>query len=440
MTRVALWTLGLLVVGWCVGSTKVMAQVNPSADTEQAQIGPNESTVVTARRNNYVREGPGSFHKLVVVVKKDVPLQVLGEKNGWLRVQLPDERTGWMSRTSIYQGDAVPDVSTQELGEQWTTPEATDTEVAAAVRGFQMRAEGLSDGSVEALTAYLQERPVYGENEVEQFQRPVEASQRGSSSLDLGDLDVELAPYDPSIDEQKVGLAVGARLASRGLVDAPKVRRYLSLMAVHLTEDTPFYDWNFDVVIVEGEGPDAFACPGGVIVLTRGVFAHFRDEAELAGLLAHEIAHVVRHHGRKELGEREVKRKAEDAFAELDQMTDDEREDDPYAQAEEDLDRIMRESYERIVNDRLLEYEKEADRIAAAMLGEAGYDPRGLLDGVGHIAALRSSNPDLFDSDYLQVQNIRDRQEHIRTFLEREGAGKGARLPSRFSAYAKDVR
>lgn len=437
MPRLVLWILGVLVFGFGMGGLNAQAQVNQSPSTEEAQVQQAENTVVTSRRNNYVREGPGSFHELTEIVKRDVPLLVLDTKNGWIKVELPDGRTGWISRTSIYEGGAAPNVSREELGEQWTSSEATDTEVAAAVRGFQMRAEGLNEGSVEELLAYLQQRPVYGDAAVEQFQRPLQAS--GSSSLDLGDLDVELSPYDPTVDEQKVGLAVGARLSSMGLVHAPDVRRYLSLIAVHLTEDTPYYDWNFDVVIVEGDGPDAFACPGGIIVLTRGVFSHFQDEAELAGLLAHEIAHVVRQHGKKEMGEREVKQKAEDAFAELDQMTEDE-EEDPYAQVEDDLEQVMRESYERIVNDRLLEYEKEADRIAAAFMAEAGYDPRGLVDAVGHIAALRSSDPDLFDSDYLEVQNIQERQEHIRTFIEREGAEGGQRLPNRFTAFAGEMQ
>ena len=56
----------------------------------------------------------------------------------------------------------------------------------------------------------------------------------------------------------------------------------------------PDLDWHF--AVVDSAAVNAFALPGGYIYLTRGIMAHLNDEAELAGVLGHEIAHVTARH------------------------------------------------------------------------------------------------------------------------------------------------
>lgn len=398
----------------------------------------DDDVVITARESNFVREGPGSFHKVIVVVKPKTPLAVLKRSDGWIRVRLPDDRTGWVSRTSVRQAETTDTVSTEDIAEEWATTEATQTGVAAAVRGFQMHADGLEEGSVEALMAYLRNTPIITERDLEHFRRPLRSADR--ADLDTGDLDFDLKPYDPSVQERQVGMAVASRLVSKGLVESPRVQRYLTLLTEQVTAETPYHDRSFDVVILEGEGPDAFACPGGIIFVTRGLFTRFETEAQLAGLLAHEIAHVVRHHGMAERGEREVKRKAESAFAELEQATADD--DEKYEEVEDDLASMMRKSYRRVVNDRLLKYEKEADRVAAVFLSEAGYSPMGIVRAVEHISTLRTHDPDLFDEDYLSAKNIQERLRRVEQFVEENDGdeGEGLRLERRFRAYRNEMR
>lgn len=395
-----------------------------------------DDVVVTARQNNYVREGPGSFHEVLVAVKKDVPLEVLEEDDDWIRVRLPDDRSGWIANTSVQRGTDVETPSMQDVADEWTTTETTESGVAAAVRGFQMRVDELEDGSTKALLQYIKSTPPITAGDVEHFRRPLEAGD--DPDLDLGDLDVDLESFDPPVEEQQVGFAVAGRLVSKGLVESRRVQRYLTLLTEQLTANTLYYDVDFDVVIIEGRGPDAFAAPGGILFLTRGVFTNFEDEAQLAGLLAHEIAHVVRHHGMTERDERSVRRKSDEAFTELDEVTEDE--DDKFAEVEEDMEAMMQKSYERVVNDRLLKYEKEADRIAAALLGEAGYSPMGIVDAVQRITALRADDPDLFDEEYLEAQNAEERLRSVRSFVDRHDGQDGRRLPNRFRAYDEELR
>lgn len=395
-----------------------------------------DDVVLADRKTNYVREGPGSFHEVLVVVKEETPLTVLDRQDGWIHVRLPDERTGWIAETSVDEASSAGGVSTETMAEEWVSTEATTSGVAAAVRGFQMNADRLEDGSVDELMAYLRQSPSITSGDLQRFHRPIVSAE--ASGIGLHDISMSLSPYDPTVQERRVGLAVATRLSSKGLVEAPRVQRYLTLITEQLTAETPFYDWGFDIVIVEGAGPDAFACPGGIIVLTQGVFRHFDNEAQLAGLIAHEIAHVVRRHGMAERDEREVQRRAETAFAELDEATED---DDKYDTVADDLETMVRQSYERVVNDRLLEYEKEADHLAVGLLGQAGYAPSGIHGAVQHIAALRTQDPNLFGEDYLEVENVQERLDHLSSVLRGLNGGKnGARLSRRFNAYGDEFR
>ena len=423
-----------LVLGLC---GVLVADAAPRGSGATAPHEAHDDVVVTARNSNYVRKGPGSFHPVLVAVKKDVPLAVLTRKGGWIRVRLPDDRTGWIAKTSVEAGATTEAVSMNDVAEEWTTTKATESGVAAAVRGFQMSVDDLEEGSTKQLLTYLKTTPTITENDIEHFRRPLEAGDR--SDLDLGELVVEFAPFNPSVKERQVGFAVASRLVSKGLIRSPRLQRYVTLMTEQLTDETPYYDVEFDVVLIDGEGPDAFACPGGIIFLTRGVFTHFENEAQLAGLVAHEIAHVVRHHGMAEMDEREVRRKAKDAFAELEEATgDDEKK---YEQVEEDLAKMMEKSYERVVNDRLLKYEKEADQIAASLLGEAGYSPMGIVNAVQRITALRTNDPSLFDEDYLEAQNAQERLRNVKRYVEANDGGEGGlRLRRRFRAYDDEVR
>lgn len=68
-----------------------------------------------------------------------------------------------------------------------------------------------------------------------------------------------------------------------------RVGRWLSLQT-----ERPDLPWRFAVVDTESLG--AFAAPGGNVIITAGLMRLMRDENELAGVLAHEIAHVVEKH------------------------------------------------------------------------------------------------------------------------------------------------
>jgi predicted Zn-dependent protease len=77
------------------------------------------------------------------------------------------------------------------------------------------------------------------------------------------------------------------------VVDVPK-QRYINRLGRWLAmhSDRPDLPWKFG--LIETNDVNAFSMPGGYVLITRGMFDRMRNESELAGVLAHEISHVVR--------------------------------------------------------------------------------------------------------------------------------------------------
>lgn len=85
-------------------------------------------------------------------------------------------------------------------------------------------------------------------------------------------------------------------LASIPLVADSAAQQYLRSVAMGLVAvaERPGLPWNF--YLLDDASVNAFAFPGGYIFVTRGILTHMNNEAELAGVLAHEIGHVTARH------------------------------------------------------------------------------------------------------------------------------------------------
>jgi predicted Zn-dependent protease len=81
-----------------------------------------------------------------------------------------------------------------------------------------------------------------------------------------------------------------------GVYDDPALQRYVNDIGQELARVShrPNLPWSF--TIVDSPAINAFALPGGYIYITRGILAYLDDEAELAGVLGHEIGHVTARH------------------------------------------------------------------------------------------------------------------------------------------------
>jgi len=98
-------------------------------------------------------------------------------------------------------------------------------------------------------------------------------------------------------DEQKIGAAVSEKIRQRyGVVQDPAIHKYVTLVGNVLAQhsERPQLAWKF--IVLDTDGVNAFASPGGIVHITRGALGLIKSEAELAGVLAHEIGHVAHKH------------------------------------------------------------------------------------------------------------------------------------------------
>ena len=196
-------------------------------------------------------------------------------------------------------------------------------------------------------------------------------------------------------------VALGEGLASGFLGAAPLVQdanlqRYVNRVGkwLALHSDRPELPWTFGVV--ETDTVNAFAMPGGTVLITRGLVKRLASEAELAGALSHEIAHVVLKHQLKAI----QSDKNSEALASLGKGLAGEaiarRGSDPVGLkswgANAGVELLKNGVFLRPL-DRSMEY--EADKLGVVIAARSGYDPYGLVGVLEMLAQVKSDGSGL---------------------------------------------
>ena len=169
-------------------------------------------------------------------------------------------------------------------------------------------------------------------------------------------------------EEIAIGRDLAATLLGAApLVNDPALQRYVNNVGRWLAAQTerPGLPWQFGVL--DAPQINAFAVPGGTVFITRGLLEKMRSEAELAGVLGHEIGHVVKKHHLKAIQKGAMTALAGDAL----QMAVQNRN----AAANEKLVSFGKEMYARGLDK---DDEFEADRVGVVIAARAGYDAYGL--------------------------------------------------------------
>lgn len=180
-------------------------------------------------------------------------------------------------------------------------------------------------------------------------------------------------------EEYYVGRAVAARITSTyPLYRNERLTDYLNLIgqtiALHTDMPTTFGGYHF--AILDSPEVNAFACPGGMILITRGMLSSVKNEDELAAVLAHEIAHVIHRDG---IAAIQSSRWSEALLVIGSSAA---REFGPRDTAklvslfEGSIDDVVKTL---VVNGYGREQERDADTAALGYLAAAGYDPQGLV-------------------------------------------------------------
>ncbi len=91
-----------------------------------------------------------------------------------------------------------------------------------------------------------------------------------------------------------------------GPIPSATIQNYVSNLGQQLANESERAGLPWEFHVVDSSVINAFALPGGKIFLTRGILAKFKSEAELAGVLGHEIGHVTAQHMGQQMSQRLV--------------------------------------------------------------------------------------------------------------------------------------
>lgn len=203
---------------------------------------------------------------------------------------------------------------------------------------------------------------------------PVSATQAFELNLDLDKLKSALtrAKDMKSVDEQgevEIGDGVAANLLGAApLVKDEPLQQYVNRLGIWLALQTerPELAWHFGVL--DTDSVNAFAAPGGYVFITRGLLLRMRSEAELAGVLAHEIGHVLKRHHLNA-----IQKNAQVGL--LSDLAGIAADNSKHVDLANKAISTGTELYARGLDK---DDEYEADRIGVVVAARAGYDPYGL--------------------------------------------------------------
>lgn len=192
-------------------------------------------------------------------------------------------------------------------------------------------------------------------------------------------------------------IAIGQEIAGRLLGAAPLVKderlqRYVNQVGkwVSLQSGRTDLDWYFGVI--DSEDINAFAAPGGFIFLTKGLYEKLNSEAELAGVLGHEIGHVIKQHHLTIIKKSQAIDMGSNVFSQkLGKMKNE--------QAKQAVNNLIGSGAEVMARGLDKDAEYQADRIGVVLAARAGYDAYGLpmvLQEIGHAGLNDSSVALLF--------------------------------------------
>ncbi|MFM7275817.1 MAG: M48 family metalloprotease, partial [Gammaproteobacteria bacterium] len=89
-------------------------------------------------------------------------------------------------------------------------------------------------------------------------------------------------------------------LAKMRVYDNPRVVEYINRLGEELVANSDRPELDFTFTVLDSPDINAFATPGAYIYVNRGLLAYLDSEAELAGVIAHEIAHVTERHASRQ--------------------------------------------------------------------------------------------------------------------------------------------
>lgn len=190
-------------------------------------------------------------------------------------------------------------------------------------------------------------------------------AQSQDSKTDLTSLPNMFRDITPE-EEAAIGRQIaGTLLGAAPLIDDAAVQAYVNRVGrwVASQSERPDLKWTFGVI--DSADVNAFAAPGGYVFITKGLYDRLQDEAQLAGVLGHEIGHVQQKHHIKVIQKQKMM-----SLGTLVLSTQ--------IKGEKMIQKLIGSGAEIMARGLDKSAEFEADRVGVVLATRAGYDPYGL--------------------------------------------------------------
>ena len=236
-------------------------------------------------------------------------------------------------------------------------------------------------------------------------------------------------------DEDELGKAVAILVTNKySPSDDKKLIQYVNLVGYTLVSASKRPDGHYVFGVLDTDDIGAYSGPNGYVMITRGALKSMRDEAELAGVLAHELTHVLDHHGL------DAARTAATKAGYMDATKSVLGPNNVTKFIDSGVDAVVRNGYDK-------PQEQDADAGAVQLLIAAGYDPHSYANYLSHLSAMQEAQPrastQQSQSAAMMKQimathpGIADRYAAVKEQIASAGtaANGGATMKARFAAY-----
>jgi predicted Zn-dependent protease len=203
--------------------------------------------------------------------------------------------------------------------------------------------------------------------------------------------------------------ADGQVSAAYGLVEDEDVQRYVSDIGLRIAARTeaPYPDLPWSFKVVDDPVVNAFALPGGFIYVTRGILARFDSEAELAGVLGHEIGHVTARHSASQMSRQQLMQGALGVGMILSETVA------RYGQLGMLGVQLLSLQYSR-------DDESQSDRLGLRYMTREGYDPQAMIGVFRMLAQVSGGAGERLPEWQLTHPYPENREQQIRDILAQE--------------------
>ena len=222
---------------------------------------------------------------------------------------------------------------------------------------------------------------------------------------------------NPSVEEE-VALGrniTGSLLGAAPLVKDEALQQYVNKVGRWVASQSERADLPWKFGVIENNDLNAFAAPGGYVLITKGLYQKLTNEAQLAGVLGHEIAHVVKKHQLKVLQKQQLLNAGSGWLKEK------------FAFGNKLADKAIGSGAEISARSLDKDVEFEADRMGMVLATRAGYDAYGLaevLQTIGQTNKADSSVALLFKTHPAPDERLAKLGDSIGASFDKINAGK----------------